>query len=400
MTTANSVADPIGQGGRIDGIDLLRGLAILYVLLHHVNIRLLIAHIPYTAGLPRQLINSLVWNGQNGVQIFFAISGFLITSISLRRWGSLGRMSLRAFYRLRFARIAPLLLLLLLVLSILHSAGVSHYVIPHERSTLPRAIFSALTFHLNWLEARHGYLPGNWDVLWSLSIEEMFYLFFPIACLLCGDKKRFVALLVIFVALGPIARTYWTHGNEIWEEKSYLGGMDAIAMGCLTALLVSRMAFSRRALRTMAACGIAILIFCLCFAQQAYQWRIDRYGFFMSLLALGTCLVIAVSTQTKWKSPRILAPLLKLGQYSYEIYMTHMFAVFALFDLFVYLGKPMRFVVPLFLATILASAVLGAIVARMYSEPANRILRGRTKRSIDQARLAGSAEIETTVASQ
>jgi peptidoglycan/LPS O-acetylase OafA/YrhL len=400
MAIANSAPTPGGQGSRIDGIDLLRGLAILYVLLLHVNIRLVIAHVPYTRGLPKQLVSSLVWNGQNGVQMFFAISGFLITSISLRRWGSLGRINLRAFYRLRFARIAPLLLLLLLVLSILHSAGVSHYVIPQERSSLPRAIFSALTFHLNWLEARHGYLPGNWDVLWSLSIEEMFYLFFPIACLLCGDTKRFVALLVIFVALGPIARAYWTHGNEIWEEKSYLGGMDAIAMGCLTALLVSRMAFSRRALRTMAACGAAVLIFCLCFAQQAYQWRVDRYGLFMSLVALGTCLVIAVSTQTKWKSPRILAPLLKLGQYSYEIYMTHMFAVFALFDLFVYLSKAMRLVVPLFLAAILVSAVLGAIVAHTYSEPMNRILRSRAKHPVDQGRPNGSEKIEAAAASQ
>lgn len=399
MKIGNFAANPIGQGSRVDGIDLLRGLAIFYVLMNHVNMRLLLAHVPYTEGLPRQLVNPLVWKGQEGVQMFFAISGFLITSISLRRWGPLGRINFRAFYRLRFARIAPLLLLLLLVLSILHYAGFSHYVIPHERSSLPRAIFSALTFHLNWLEAHRGYLPGNWDVLWSLSIEEMFYLFFPIACLLLGGKKRFIAFLLLFVALGPIARTYWTHGNEIWEEKSYLGCMDAIAMGCLTALLVSRVKFSRRALRIMAACGAMLLIFCLCFALRAYQWGVDRHGLFMSLVALGTCMVVAVSAQTKWKSPRILSPLLKLGQYSYEIYLTHMFAVFALFDLFVHFDKPMRLVVPLFLATILASAILGAIIARTYTEPMNRILRG-TKRPVDQVQLAKSADIEPAVVSQ
>jgi peptidoglycan/LPS O-acetylase OafA/YrhL len=121
---------------------------------------------------------------------------------------------------------------------------------------------------------------------------------------------------------------------------------------------------------------------------------------FMSLVALGTCLVIAVSTQTKWKSPRILAPLLKLGQYSYEIYMTHMFAVFALFDLFVYLSKAMRLVVPLFLAAILVSAVLGAIVAHTYSEPMNRILRSRAKHPVDQGRPNGSEKIEAAAASQ
>src|SRR5580698_8920313 len=92
---------------RLDGIDLLRGLAIFFVLMNHVNMRLLFAHVPYTRGLPPQLASSLVWNGQQGVQIFFAVSGFLITSTSLRRWGaagSLDRVSIPGFYRIRFAR--------------------------------------------------------------------------------------------------------------------------------------------------------------------------------------------------------------------------------------------------------------------------------------------------------
>ena len=70
---------------RIDGVDLLRGLAIFFVLMNHVNMRLLIADVPYTAHLPHQLVSSFVWNGQRGVQIFFALSGFLITTTTLRR---------------------------------------------------------------------------------------------------------------------------------------------------------------------------------------------------------------------------------------------------------------------------------------------------------------------------
>lgn len=92
---------------RLDGVDVLRGLAIFFVLMNHVNMRLRIARVPYTAGLPDQLVSSLVWNGQHGVQIFFAISGFLITATSLRRWCSLSQVSTRDFYRLRFARLAP-----------------------------------------------------------------------------------------------------------------------------------------------------------------------------------------------------------------------------------------------------------------------------------------------------
>ena len=107
---------------RLDGVDVLRGLAILFVVLNHVHMRLAIAHISYVADTSKPLIASLVWNGQFGVQIFFAVSGFLITSTALRRWGLLSNVSLQEFYLLRFARIAPMLLALLALLAILHYA--------------------------------------------------------------------------------------------------------------------------------------------------------------------------------------------------------------------------------------------------------------------------------------
>src|ERR1700719_4109348 len=144
---------------RLDGIDLLRALAIFFVLMNHVNIRLLIAKVPYLKGLPHQLSNSLVWNAQFGVQIFFAVSGFLITSTTLRRWGSLSRVRVRDFYLLRIARIAPLLLLLLALLSVLHFAQISDYVVPAKTGGLGRALFATFTFQVNVLEARRGYLP-------------------------------------------------------------------------------------------------------------------------------------------------------------------------------------------------------------------------------------------------
>ncbi len=65
-----------GNGKRIDGIDLLRGLAIFFVLMNHVNMRLRFAKVPYTQGLPEQLVKSLFWNGQFGVQMFFAFLAF------------------------------------------------------------------------------------------------------------------------------------------------------------------------------------------------------------------------------------------------------------------------------------------------------------------------------------
>ena len=121
---------------RLDGVDVLRGLAILFVLLNHVNMRLVIAEIPYAVGFSRPLVSFLVWNGQFGVQIFFAVSGFLITSTALRRWGQLSNVSLRDFYLLRIARIVPLLLALLLILIGLHFAGVRSFVVTQEMGGL------------------------------------------------------------------------------------------------------------------------------------------------------------------------------------------------------------------------------------------------------------------------
>jgi peptidoglycan/LPS O-acetylase OafA/YrhL len=343
--------------------------------MNHVNMRLFIAKIPYTQGIPDQLVSSMVWNGQYGVQMFFAVSGFLITSTSLRRWGSLSNVSVPDFYALRFARIAPLLLLLLVVLSSLHAAGFKDFVVSARTGGLGRALVAALTFHINLLEARRGYLPGSWDILWSLSVEEMFYLFFPALCRLFGRGKLLVALLLVFVVLGPIGRTLLAHGNEIWRETSYLGGMDAIALGCLTAIALSRTHLSRFVLRLLGILGIGLLVFSLGFSIQADAWGLARSGLDMTILALGSCLVAAVAAETRWRSPRLVFPLVRLGQRSYEVYLTHMFVVFALFRLFEASARPLRAVPILFTTVILVAGLLGEFVARVYSEPVNRLLR-------------------------
>ena len=363
---------------RLDGIDLLRGLAIFFVLMNHVNIRLLGADVIYTRFLPAQLVHFLVWNGQLGVQMFFAVSGFLITSITLRRWKTLAQVSLRGFYLLRFARIAPLLFLLLAILSGLHLAGIHHFVVPAKTGGLGRALLAALTFHINVLEARRGYLPGNWDILWSLSVEEVFYLFFPVVCRIFGRGGMFFAVLIALVALGPLGRTVFAHGNEVWEEYSYLGGMEGIALGCLTALMVSRIRWSRVALWVAGGVGTAMVSASLIFSWQAYRGWLGRTGLNMTILGIGTCMFIAATAQTQWKSPRWLAPLLGIGKYSYEIYLTHMFVVFGCFGLFLDAGGRMTLVPALFVAAILVSGLLGLGVARFYSEPVNRLLRNRS----------------------
>jgi peptidoglycan/LPS O-acetylase OafA/YrhL len=383
MTLAERTTGP-RSWTRLDGVDILRGLAIFFVLMNHVNMRLFIAKIPYTQGIPEQLASSLVWNGQYGVQMFFAVSGFLITSTSLRRWGSLSSLNVADFYALRFARIAPLLFLLLAVLSALHAAGLEDFVVAANAGGLGRALIAALTFHVNVLEARRGYLPGSWDILWSLSVEEMFYLFFPPICRLLGRGKPLIAILVVFVVLGPFARTTLAHGNEIWQETSYLGGMDAIALGCLTAIALSRTRLSRTVLWILGAVGPVLVIFILGFSILADTWGLGRSGLDMTVLGIGSCMVIAAVAQGRWTSPRVLFPLVRLGQRSYEVYLTHMFVVFALFGLFEAAGKPLLGVPILFIAVIVVSSLLGELVARFYSEPMNRLLRRHWREGPDR----------------
>lgn len=376
MATDESIIQAVNWK-RLDGIDLLRGLAIFFVLMNHVNIRLIGAKVPYTKFLPQQLIHPLVWNGQLGVQMFFAVSGFLITSITLRRWGHLSNVNLRGFYLFRFARIAPLLFLLLAVLSGLHSANVHNFMVSAKTGGLGRALLAALTFHINVLEAQNGYLPGNWDILWSLSVEEMFYLFFPLVCRIFGRGSLFLAILLAFIVLGAPGRTVFAHSNEVWSEYCYLGGMEGIALGCLTAIIMSRIHFSRSVLRLLGIGGTTIVTLSFIFSLQGGRGWLGRTGLNFTLLGLGTCMFIAATTQTQWRSPRVLDPLLKIGQYSYEVYLTHMFVVFGLFGLFLDLGKPMRLVPVLFAVTIAVAGFFGAAVSYLYSEPMNRYLRRR-----------------------
>lgn len=371
-------AGPQGRSWRrIDGVDLLRGLSILLVLMNHVNMRLLGAKVAYTRGLPIQLVQSLVWNGQFGVQMFFVVSGYLITSTSMRRWRSPGALGIRDFYVLRFARIAPLMVLLLCLLSGLHLAHVPGYVVSRETGGLGRALLAALTFHINFLEATRGYLPGNWDILWSLSVEEMFYLLFPIVARTFRKTQFLVPVLLLFAMAGPFARAKAWNPNPVWREYSYMGGMDAIALGCLTAILLSGRRLSAVQTRVCGVVGVGLLVFSLGFSMKAYAWGLGRNGLDMSVLAMGTCLTIAAAVEGQWRAPRVLSPLLALGRYSYEVYLTHMFAVLGVFAIFVGAGRLMRGVPLLFVAVIVVAGLLGWMVSVFYTEPMNRLIRRR-----------------------
>lgn len=380
---------------RFETVDLLRGLSILAVVLLHCWVRFLVNGVAVGTGLPRWLSHLLLRNGGNGVTIFFAISGFLIMLTSIRRFGGLRHMRARLFYRIRFARIAPLLLLILVVLSLLHWASLYWQAFDswHVKKAvgLPRALFSALTFHLNWLEAKTGYLPANWDVMWSLSVEEMFYLFFPLVCVaFVGERSplRRVGWPLLFLlagamlVLGPWARSVWIT-TDIGQEKSYLGGMNAIAMGCLAALLCDRLsrvaAIGRGWFYAAEIVGWVLIAWMATWPRWTWLHGASRFlartDLDDTVLPLGVCLVmVATVLRGSRGGGWLTAPVRWFGRHSYEVYLTHEFLV--LLGVMAYLrwhgARPGMWTVVITLLT----APLGWAVARWFSEPMNRLLRG------------------------
>jgi peptidoglycan/LPS O-acetylase OafA/YrhL len=167
------------------------------------------------------------------------------------------------------------------------------------------------------------------------------------------------------------------HGNPVWREYSYLGGMDAIAMGCLTAIALHGRTPSRAWLRLLGVAGGALLVFCLAFSRTAEAWLPERTGLYMSVVGVGASMLIAVAALTGWRSPRVFLPLLMAGRRSYEIYLTHMFVVITMAAGFTATGDAIWAVPVFFVAVIVVSGFLGETVSRFYSEPLNRWLRSR-----------------------
>jgi peptidoglycan/LPS O-acetylase OafA/YrhL len=380
---------PLGAQ-RVAGIDLLRGLSILSVSLLHQDI-----HVPFRlsglgAHLSQPVLHTVFRNGYYGVIISFVISGFLITGISIKRWGALENIKPLEFYRLRFARIAPSLLLVLAISSTLHLAGVRGFVINPQQTTLARALFSALTFHLNWLEWKVGYLPGAWDVLWSLCVEEAFYFGFPLACKWLKSLTLLSLFMMLFVVLGPLARTVFTQ-NEIWQDHSYLSCMDGIAFGFFAAMLANRFGkknatqpeSSGRAILSLRLLGIGALLFFFFLRHYVFTSAIYRTGLDVTFLEISTAILLMGFAERKERrgNPLFatlttpLRPLEWLGRYSYETYLTHSFVVILLTQAFDAGRFPFPSVLGLYVVVICLSAAVGFLLARYYSEPLNRKIR-------------------------
>jgi peptidoglycan/LPS O-acetylase OafA/YrhL len=383
---------------RVPGIDLLRGLCIVAVVLHHINLRIRFNQSGLGKLLGPAANRVLFWSGYYGVIVFFVISGFLIATWSLKRWGGPRQISRRQFYLMRFARIVPCLIALLAALTLLDRLGLPRYVINTQRTSLPRALLAALTFHINWLEARTGYLPASWDVLWSLSVEEVFYLFFPLLCTLVRKQTLIIGLLCCLLASGPWTRV---HAQGLWADYGYLSCMDGIALGCLAAMAAAKLRLRGKAILALGIAGASLCIFIDVFRMTAFRLGLSRAGLDVSALEMGTALLLialqlrfegrvrlenaAATANSSGGKPafsataqllfRSTAFLRWFGRNSYEVYLTHMFVIWPMLALFQRFGAKIETAVWWFLATTALAGLLGWMVARIYSEPMNRYLR-------------------------
>ncbi|WP_051972024.1 acyltransferase [Massilia sp. 9096] len=307
------------------GIDWLRGLAILLVIVHHLALPFRLPLRPSLLGHwgPRRLLNAISFNGYEAVFIFFVISGFLIATRIVERDGELARVRLRRFYAARAWRILPLLAPVLAVLALFAACGVPGFAPEPGQQSIGGLLASALSFTFNWYEGRTGWAPAGWDVLWSLSIEEAFYLGFPLLCLWLPRRLLVGVLLAWALALNPL-RSLVPASDEVWWEKAYLPGMAAIAWGVLAALLGRRWHPTRREARLLAVLGAICILLPLGWGDLVHRHLATSN---MYLLCVGSCAILLACHAHPPAPRRGLGWLARMGALSYELYLSHMFVV-------------------------------------------------------------------------
>lgn len=382
MTGWRVESGSMGVGLRNQGIDTIRGVSILLVLFHHFNVAYHLDDTALARAFGWEALRAVARNGNYGVTMFFVISGYLITSNAHRRWAELASISAGGFYGLRVARILPCLLLLLAVVNLLALSGVTTFQ-NHAQAGEPPSFwlvnFASLTFWMNVLIGRKGWFNYPLGVLWSLSVEEVFYLSFPILCLVLRREARLLAFWAAIIVAGPLYRL-GHQGDEGGFLYAYFASFDGIAIGCCTALLAKR-----AALRGIGAPGFQIAV--AAGMAGLYLWRpIGQTNVLgVTAMALGTA-VLLLGTH-RWtggfipgRSSRVLAVLGWFGRLSYELYLFHLVVLGVLRTLFPPRATAGDMKLLLLAAFLALSAGLGALIARLYAEPLNQGIRQHLSR--------------------
>jgi len=379
---ATSIPYPSSHPGAelIPWVDLLRFLAILLVLGHHLT----------GCGLPIDGSTGAHWgwfhsafaNGAFGVAIFFTVSGFLITRMLLGPAGR-GPMGFRVFYGRRVARIFPLLVLVVVAGLLLRGLegpawGGSGFCLASDRTMMDRKFWLALlTFQFNWLVITRISMGVLWAVMWSLAVEEQFYVTYPFLTRWLGRGPKLALFLgTVFVA-GFLFR-YWavTRAQDASLVSYYASPacFDQIAVGALAFLATEkwREPLGRRAGEALALFGglgalmLAGLLWGVNFDDLAQRWwATGGVGMATALLLVGG-VHHPVLRGAAWRTASWP------GRLSYGCYLWHIPVLFLAWPILA--GRGAGTAVSLFLVLVLGFSTVSYYGFEL---PANRWVRAR-----------------------
>jgi peptidoglycan/LPS O-acetylase OafA/YrhL len=315
-TTATPTPAPSGRRPALDG---LRALAVTAVVLYHVD-------------------HTLVPGGYVGVDLFFVLSGYLITTLLVGEHGRSGGISLRGFWGRRIRRLWPLGWL---TVGLIALASLAHVWGPDRQRTLPAELGSAIGQIANWYQVGHGgyvhdlVAPSPVRHFWSLAIEEQFYVVWPLllAGLLAVSVARRRRRWVVPAALAALGAASIAAGLRVADspDRAYLGtDVRAIALVVGAALAWWLRGRPMRgpdrgpALAIASITGIAgfAALVAACVVLPADSPVLPRGGFLGIAVASGAVVVFALSP-TRFATAMGWRPLAWLGRVSYAVYLVH-----------------------------------------------------------------------------
>jgi peptidoglycan/LPS O-acetylase OafA/YrhL len=309
-------------GGHLPALDGLRGLAILLVLMNNLY-----------PGYPDRYADRIVYlvsnTGWSGVDLFFVLSGFLITGILYDARGT--RHYYLNFYARRFLRIFPLAYLFLAI-TFLVVAPLAHLP-PHEARGLADGEWWYWAYLANWKIAFHGISsPLEPSMFWSLAVEEQFYILWPLVVAFL-DRRRLTTLCVAMIVAALVLRIVWRIADPGRETREALyvltpARMDGLAMGSLLAIWLRHDAAAARIQRwarplLAAALTVLALLFVVRKGLLGNDPVVQTFGYSVIVIAAAALVVLSIGASPSSPLGRIFThPVMRFfGRYSYGMYV-------------------------------------------------------------------------------
>jgi peptidoglycan/LPS O-acetylase OafA/YrhL len=373
----SSVVPRSQREGRNLYIDTLRGASILLVMLLHYNLAYRLVSSPLQQWISISTLHALFYNGNYGVDIFFVISGFLITSNILGRYSSLAGIDVAHFYKLRFFRLYPLVVIALAIITALGLAGLSNFANIAHHVNLGSSFFvvadlSVLTFWHNILMQSVGYFNYAMNIYWSLSVEEVFYLLYPLVLVLARRRWQLVLLACLGVLVAPVYRQIH-RDDELFYLYGNLACVDMLVYGCIAAILVNRVKLANAPRRLLA------VLACIAMAW-VYMRGIrgnEALGATFIAIAAAAFLILVAPLSAGGVARWLGGPLAWLGSHSYELYLFHIVVLGVMNDWIPRAAMTVEHKLPMLVVFFVLSAIFAWAAARFCGDPLNRWLRQR-----------------------